>query len=544
MPTFSPSGVRQLPPTLNEPIRSYAPGTPERAALQARLARMEQERPDIPVVVGGREIRTGATANATSPHKHQHVTATWHQATPDDVRAAIESGRAAWREWSEWTWEQRASVFLKAADLLAGPWRDTINAATMLGQSKNVYQAEIDAACEMADFFRFNAVFARELYSEQPVSGPGMWNQSEYRALEGFVYAITPFNFTAIGGNLAGAPAMMGNVVLWKPAATAMLSAWYTLQLLHEAGLPPGVINFLPGDPVMISDLALNHPELAGVHFTGSTGVFNQIWKTVGGNMGSYRSYPRIVGETGGKDFMLAHPSADVEAFCVGVIRGAFEYQGQKCSACSRIYVPASLWPQVKERLTAMIAEIAMGDVNDFRNFMGAVIDERAFDRIAGYLADAKANATILAGGKADKRTGWFVAPTLVETKDPGYRLLCEEIFGPVVTAYVYDDAKWMETLALIDRTSPYALTGAVFAQDRAALAEAHAGLRHAAGNFYVNDTCTGAVVGQQPFGGGRASGTNDKAGSKLNLTRWVSARTIKETFVPPKDFRYPHMAG
>jgi 1-pyrroline-5-carboxylate dehydrogenase len=544
MPTFSPSGVRQLPPTVNEPIRSYAPGTPERASLQARLAQMEQERPDIPVVVGGREIRTGATANSTSPHKHQHVTATWHQATPDDVRAAIESGRAAWREWSEWTWEQRASVFLKAADLLAGPWRDTINAATMLGQSKNVYQAEIDAACEMADFFRFNAAFARELYSEQPVSGPGMWNQSEYRALEGFVYAITPFNFTAIGGNLAGAPAMMGNVVLWKPAATAMLSAWYTLQLLHEAGLPPGVINFLPGDPIMISDLALNHPELAGVHFTGSTGVFNQIWKTVGGNMGSYRSYPRIVGETGGKDFMLAHASADVEAFCVGVIRGAFEYQGQKCSACSRIYVPASLWPQVRERLTAMIAEIAMGDVNDFRNFMGAVIDERAFDRIAGYLADAKSNATILAGGKADKRTGWFVEPTLVETKDPGYRLLCEEIFGPVVTAYVYDDAKWTETLALIDRTSPYALTGAVFAQDRAALAEAHAGLRHAAGNFYVNDKCTGAVVGQQPFGGGRASGTNDKAGSKLNLTRWVSARTIKETFVPPKDFRYPHMAG
>jgi len=544
MPTFSPSGVRQLPPTLNEPIRSYAPGTPERASLQARLAQMEQERPDIPVVIGGREIRTGTVANATSPHKHQHVTATWHQATPDDVRAAIESGRAAWREWSEWTWEQRASVFLKAADLLAGPWRDTINAATMLGQSKNVYQAEIDAACEMADFFRFNAAFARELYSEQPVSGPGMWNQSEYRALEGFVYAITPFNFTAIGGNLAGAPAMMGNVVLWKPAATAMLSAWYTLQLLHEAGLPPGVINFLPGDPVMISDLALNSPKLAGVHFTGSTGVFNQIWKTVGGNMGMYRSYPRIVGETGGKDFMLAHPSADVEAFCVGVIRGAFEYQGQKCSACSRIYVPASLWPQVKERLTAMIAEIAMGDVNDFRNFMGAVIDERAFDRITGYLADAKANATILAGGTADKRTGWFVAPTLVETKDPSYRLLCEEIFGPVVTAYVYDDAKWTETLALIDRTSPYALTGAVFAQDRAALAEAHAGLRHAAGNFYVNDKCTGAVVGQQPFGGGRASGTNDKAGSKLNLTRWVSARTIKETFVPPRDFRYPHMAG
>lgn len=542
MSTFSPSGVRQLPPTVNEPIRSYAPGSKERASLQARLKAMEGERPDIPVVIHGEERRRGDTATATSPHKHHHATATWHHATAEDVHDAIASGRKAWREWSEWTWEERASVFLKAADLLAGPWRDTINAATMLGQSKNVYQSEIDAACEMTDFFRFNVQFARELYSEQPISAPGMWNQSEYRPLEGFVYAVTPFNFTAIGGNLAGAPALMGNTVLWKPAASAMLSAWYTLQLLHEAGLPKGVINFLPGDPVMISDVALKHRDLAGVHFTGSTGVFNSMWSTIGANMGKYRSYPRIVGETGGKDFMLAHPSADVEAFAVGVVRGAFEYQGQKCSACSRIYVPKSIWPEVKARIVAMIDEITVGDVSDFSHFMGAVIDRRAFDRISGYLADAKQNATIVAGGKADGSTGWFVRPTLVETTDPKYRLMCEEIFGPIVTAYVYDDAKWEETLKLVDETSDYALTGAIFAQDRAAVKQAHAALRHSAGNFYVNDKCTGAVVGQQPFGGARASGTNDKAGSKLNLLRWVSARTVKETFVPPKDYRYPHM--
>ncbi len=542
MSTFSPNGVRQLPPIVNEPIRSYAPGTPERASLQARLKAMEGERPDIAVVVHGEERRSGKTVNAVSPHKHQHVTATWHHATAQDVHDAIASGKKAYKEWSEWTWEERAAVFLKAADLLAGPWRDTINAATMLGQSKNVYQSEIDAACEMTDFFRFNVAFARELYSEQPVSAPGMWNQSEYRALEGFVYAVTPFNFTAIGGNLAGAPALMGNVVLWKPAASAMLSAWYTLQLLHEAGLPKGVINFLPGDPVMISDIALKHRDLAGVHFTGSTGVFNSMWSTIGANMSNYRSYPRIVGETGGKDFMIAHASADVQAFAVGVVRGAFEYQGQKCSACSRIYVPKSIWPEVKARIVAMIEEIKVGDTNDFSNFMGAVIDQRAFDRINGYLADAKQNAKILAGGTADGSTGWFVKPTLVETTDPKYRLMCEEIFGPIVTAYVYDDAKWEETLKLVDETSDYALTGAVFAQDRAALKQAHAALRHSAGNFYINDKCTGAVVGQQPFGGARASGTNDKAGSKLNLLRWVSARTVKETFVPPKDYKYPHM--
>jgi 1-pyrroline-5-carboxylate dehydrogenase len=542
MPTYSPNGVRQLPPTVNEPIRAYAPGSPERASLQARLTAMEGERPDIAVVVHGEERRGGTVANAISPHKHQHVTATWHHATAQDVHDAIASGKKASKEWSEWTWEERAAVFLKAADLLAGPWRDTINAATMLGQSKNVYQSEIDAACEMTDFFRFNVQFARELISDQPISGPGMWNQSEYRPLEGFVYAVTPFNFTAIGGNLPTAPALMGNVVLWKPAASAMLSAWYTLQLLHEAGLPKGVINFLPGDPVMISEIALKHRDLAGVHFTGSTGVFNSMWSTIGQNMSHYRSYPRIVGETGGKDFMIAHPSADVEAFSVGVVRGAFEYQGQKCSACSRIYVPKSIWPEVKERITAMIKEIKVGDVNDFSNFMGAVIDQKAFDRISGYVADAKQNASIIAGGTADGSKGFFVQPTLVETKDPKYRLMCEEIFGPLVTAYVYDDDKWEQTLTLVDETSNYALTGAVFAQDRAAVKQAHAALRQSAGNFYINDKCTGAVVGQQPFGGARASGTNDKAGSKLNLLRWISARTVKETFVPPKDYKYPHM--
>ena len=542
MSTFSPNGVRQLPTTVNEPVRGYAPGSPERASLQARLKAMEAEQADMAVVVDGKEIRTGKAAKSVSPHKHQHVTGTWHHATGDDVRAAIDSGKRAWKEWSEWTWEERASVFLKAADLLAGPWRDTINAATMLGQSKTVYQSEIDAACEMTDFFRFNVAFARDLCAEQPISSPGMWNQSEYRSLEGFVYAVTPFNFTAIGGNLPTAPALMGNTVLWKPASSAMLSAWYTLQLLHEAGLPKGVINFLPGDAALISEIALTHRDLAGVHFTGSTRVFNSMWSTIGQNMANYRSYPRIVGETGGKDFILAHPSADVQAFAVAVVRGSFEYQGQKCSACSRIYVPKSIWPEVKARVTAMIEDIKVGDVNDFSNFMGAVIDQKAFDRINSYLAEAKTSAKVIAGGTADGSKGWFVQPTLVETTDPKYRLLCEEIFGPIVTAYVYDDAKWEETLKLVDETSPYALTGAVFAQDRAAVKQAHAALRHAAGNFYVNDKCTGAVVGQQPFGGARASGTNEKAGSKLNLVRWVSARTVKETFAPPHDYKYPFM--
>jgi len=440
--------------------------------------------------------------------------------------------------------EDRAAVFLKAADLLAGPWRATLNAATMLGQSKNAFQAEIDAACELADFLRFNVHFASQIYAEQPISGPGMWNRLEYRPLEGFVYAVSPFNFTAIGGNLSTAPALMGNAAVWKPASSAMLSAYWIVRLLEAAGLPPGVVNFVPGDAGPISDQVLAHRDLAGVHFTGSTGVFNAMWRTIGANMDRYRTYPRIVGETGGKDFVIAHPSADPQAVAVGLLRGAFEYQGQKCSAASRAYLPRSAWPEIRDRLLAMVAEIRMGDVNDLRNFMGAVIDRKAFERIEGYLADARANATVLAGGHARGADGWFIEPTIVQTDDPAYRLLCEEIFGPVLTVHVYDDARWAETLRLVDETSPYALTGAVFARERTAILEAHRALRQAAGNFYVNDKPTGAVVGQQPFGGARASGTNDKAGSKLNLVRWTSAHTVKETFAPPTEWTYPFMGA
>jgi 1-pyrroline-5-carboxylate dehydrogenase len=459
------------------------------------------------------------------------------------VEQAIKAARDARAEWSNWSWEDRAAVFLKAAELLATTWRPTINAATMLGQSKTVYQAEIDSACELIDFWRFNVQFAQDLYDEQPISSNVMWNQLDYRPLEGFVYAVTPFNFTAIGGNLPTAPALMGNTVIWKPAATAMLSSYYVLQLLHEAGLPPGVINFVPGDPVAISNALLTHRDLAGVHFTGSTGVFNSMWKTIGANMSQYATYPRIVGETGGKDFIVAHPSADPQALAVAIARGGFEYQGQKCSAASRVYIPRSIWNDVRDRTVAMMEEIRVGDVRDFRNFMSAVIDEKSFTKISGYLDDARKNATIVHGGTAEGKEGYFVKPTLIETRDPGYRLLCEEIFGPVVTAYVYDDDKWTETLEIVDRTSPYALTGAVFANDRAAVRQAMMALRNAAGNFYVNDKPTGAVVGQQPFGGARGSGTNDKAGSKLNLVRWVSARSVKETFSPPADFKYPFMA-
>ena len=538
------NGRRHVPPPVNEPVKSYAPGTPERTELKARLEAMAAERVDVPLVIGGQRVRTGRTGTVVMPHSHRHVLADYHMAGPGDVSQAIASAVAAQREWASWAWEDRAAVFLKAGELLATSWRATLNAATMLGQSKTAFQAEIDSACELVDFWRYNPWFAEQLYSEQPVSDRSMWNQIEYRGLEGFVYAITPFNFTAIGGNLPTAPALMGCAVVWKPAASAMLSAHYILQLLEAAGLPPGVINMVAGDPVMISDAVLSNRDLAGVHFTGSTGVFNAMWKTIGGNMSSYRSYPRIVGETGGKDFIVAHPSADPQALAVAIVRGAFEYQGQKCSAASRAYVARSLWPEVRDRAVAMIGEIRMGDVRDFRNFMGAVIDRKGFDKITGYLADARANATILAGGTSDASEGYFIAPTLVETADPSYRLLHEEIFGPVMTAYAYDDAKWAETLALVDRTSPYALTGAVWARDRKAIAEAEAALRHAAGNFYINDKPTGAVVGQQPFGGSRGSGTNDKAGSKLNLARWVSARTVKETFNPPTDFKYPFMQG
>jgi 1-pyrroline-5-carboxylate dehydrogenase len=537
------AGLRRIPTPLNEPVRAYAPGSPEKKELKVRLASMAGERIDIPVVIGGREIRTGDTATAVMPHDHGHVLATWHKAGPAEVQQAVAAAAEAKREWSSWRWEDRAAVLLKAAELLAGPWRTTLNAATMLGQSKTVYQAEIDSACEVIDFWRFNPHYAQELFAQQPLSAPGVWNQLEFRPLEGFVYAVTPFNFTAIGANLPTAPALMGNTVVWKPASTAILSGYYTLKILEAAGLPPGVVNFVPGDAGPISDALLSHPDLAGVHFTGSTGVFNSMWKTIGANMARYRSYPRIVGETGGKDFIVAHPSADAQALAVAIVRGGFEYQGQKCSAASRVYVPRSLWNDVRDRAVAMIGDIQMGHTADFRNFMGAVIDKKAFDRIAEYLADARKNAKVLAGGNVNGERGYFVEPTLIQTADPGYRLLCEEIFGPVVTTYVYDDAKWSETLALVDRTSPYALTGAVFSQDRSALREAMAALRNAAGNFYVNDKPTGAVVGQQPFGGGRGSGTNDKAGSFLNLVRWVSARTIKETFVPPVDWRYPFLA-
>ena len=537
------TGIRRVPAPVNEPVRSYAPGSPERAELKARLDTMAGERVDIPIIIGGREIRTGETSQAVMPHNHKHVLGDWHRASASHVRQAIDAARAARADWANWAWEDRAAIFLKAAELLATSWRATLNAATMLGQSKTVFQAEIDSACELIDFYRYNPAYAQELYTEQPVSNHTMWNQLDYRPLEGFVYAVSPFNFTAIGGNLPTAPALMGNTVVWKPASTAMLSGYYIMKLLEAAGLPPGVINFVPGDAAEISDIVLGHRELAGVHFTGSTGVFNSMWKTIGANMANYQSYPRIVGETGGKDFIVAHPSADPQAVAVAIARGGFEYQGQKCSAASRVYVPRSLWKAVRDSAAGMMDEIKQGDVRDFRNFVSAVIDKRSFDKISGYLDDARRNARVIAGGKAEGGEGYFIQPTLVETDEPGYRLLCEEIFGPVVTAYVYDDAKWSDTLRIIDTTSPYALTGAVFAADRGAVREATLALRNAAGNFYINDKPTGAVVGQQPFGGSRSSGTNDKAGSKLNLMRWISPRTIKETFAPPTDYKYPFMA-
>jgi 1-pyrroline-5-carboxylate dehydrogenase len=537
------AGTARVPAPVNEPNLGYLPGSPERAALKERLKAMAAERIDIPVVIGGREIRTGRTHQAVMPHDHTHVLADWHAADREHVLEAIAASKRAAHDWASWRWEDRAAVFLRAAELLTTTWRQTLNAATMLGQSKTAFQAEIDSASELIDFLRFNASFAQELYAEQPISSHGVQNRMDYRPLEGFVYSVTPFNFTAIGGNLPTAPALMGNTVIWKPASSAMLSGYYILRLLERAGLPPGVINFVPGDAVQITDILLDSPDLAGIHFTGSTAVFNSMWKKVGENVGRYRSYPRIVGETGGKDFIVAHPSADPQEVAVAIARGGFEYQGQKCSASSRVYIPQSLWPEVRDRAVGIMRDMKMGDVADFRTFIGAVIDRKSFDKINSYLDDARKNAKIVQGGTARGETGYFVEPTLVETKDPAYRLLCEEIFGPVVTAYVYQDSAWRDTLNTIDRTSPYALTGSVFSTDRAAIVEATDTLRNAAGNFYVNDKPTGAVVGQQPFGGARASGTNDKAGSKLNLTRWVSARTIKETFSPPRDHKYPYMS-
>ncbi|MFQ5746954.1 MAG: L-glutamate gamma-semialdehyde dehydrogenase [Gemmatimonadota bacterium] len=538
-------GHLRTPVPTNEPVLGYAPGSAERAEIQAKLAGMAGREIEIPILVGGEEIRTGDTGEVVMPHDHGHVLARYHKAGPAEVRAAIESGRAAWQEWSGWSWQDRAAVFLRAAELLAGSRRATVNAATMLGQSKTVHQAEIDSACELIDFWRFNLHFAARLYAEQPASAPGTWNQMDYRPLEGFVYAITPFNFTSIGGNLPTVPAMMGNVSIWKPARTSLYSSWYVMEVLREAGLPPGVINFVPGNSAQISETLLASPDLAGIHFTGSTQTFQLLWRTVAENLEGYRSYPRIVGETGGKDFILAHASADPDALAVAIVRGGFEYQGQKCSAASRVYIPESLWPAVRDRVGEMLAGIRMGDPQDFENFLCAVIDEAAYRSISAYIEHARSSdeAEIVFGGGASDEKGWFIEPTVILAREPGFRLMCEEIFGPVVTVHVYPDRQWSETMDLVDTTSPYALTGAVFATDRAAVRQALVALRHAAGNFYVNDKPTGAVVGQQPFGGARASGTNDKAGSFLNLVRWVSPRSIKETFVPPTDYRYPFLA-
>jgi 1-pyrroline-5-carboxylate dehydrogenase len=532
------------PMPVNEPVFSYASGTPPRAALKQKLRELAKEPLDIPLVIDGREVRTGNTSRAVSPHKHAQTLATWHKAGKDQVELAVKAALGARREWSSWRWEDRAAVFLRAAELLSTTWRPVLNAATMLCQSKTAHQAEIDSACELIDFWRFNVHFADRLYAEQPFSGPGMWNRMDYRPLEGFVYAVTPFNFTAIAGNLPAAPAIMGNTVVWKPASSTVYSGYHIARLLQEAGLPPGVINFVPGDPGPVSDVCLAHPDLAGIHFTGSTAVFQEMWRRVGQNIERYRSYPRLVGETGGKDFIIAHQSADPDALVTAIVRGGFEYQGQKCSAASRIYVPEGLWRTVKDRLLEQVASLTMGDVSDFRNFMGAVIDQRAFEKISAYIEEAKTSkdAQILVGGEVNGSEGYFIRPTVIQARKPDFRTMCEEIFGPVVTVYPYPDSKWSETLDLVDRTSPYALTGAVFSRDRGAVTEAANRLRHAAGNFYVNDKPTGAVVGQQPFGGARASGTNDKAGSILNLVRWASPRTIKETFVPPTSHRYPFM--
>jgi len=538
------SGNVKVPPPVNEPVFSYAPGTLERAELETRLDEMASEVIDIPLLIGGEEVRTGDTLDVVMPHDHGHVVAKVHKAGPEEVKKAIAASMEAHHDWSTMRWEDRAAIFLKTADLLAGPWRQTMNASTMLGQSKTSHQAEIDAAAEMVDFLRFNVHFAERIYSEQPVSDRGMWNRTEYRSLEGFIYAITPFNFTSIGGNLSSSPAIMGNTVVWKPARTAMLSNWYMAQVFEAAGVPAGVINFITGNSAQITSEVLANRDFGGIHFTGSTAVFNSFWRDIGANVGSYKSYPRIVGETGGKDFIVAHPSADPAALVTAMVRGAFEYQGQKCSAASRAYVPASLWEEIRDTLVEQTESVPMGDVRDFSNFMGAVIDKNAFDKIKGYIDRAKesADAEVIAGGTCDDAKGWFVRPTLILAKTPDYESMCDEIFGPVLTIHVYRDADWAETLKVLDETSPYALTGAVFAKDRRAVREAMDALRQSAGNFYVNDKPTGAVVGQQPFGGARASGTNDKAGSALNLMRWVSARSIKETFVPPTSYRYPFM--
>ncbi len=528
----------------NEPIKSYAPGSAEREEIKVWIDKLSAEKLDIPIIIGGKEIRTGKTKEAVMPHNHKHVLATYHIAGKDELLMAVEAAMEAKKAWEKIPWDQRAFIFLRAAELLATKYRPILNAATMLNQSKTPFQAEIDSACELIDFWRFNAKYMAEIYSNQPGSAKGMLNRVEYRPLEGFILAISPFNFTSIAGNLATAPAMMGNTIIWKPASTAILSGYYLMKLYKEAGLPDGVINFVPSSGATVGNTLFSHRDFGGVHFTGSTNTFHTMWKTIGQNIDKYKSYPRIVGETGGKDFIFVHKSAPIDEVATAITRGAFEFQGQKCSAASRAYIPASMWDGVLAKVKEQVGTIKMGDVRDFSMFMGAVIDKAAFDSITGYINEAKKSdkAEIVIGGGSDESVGYFVEPTVIKVTDPHFVTMEEEIFGPVITIYVYDDEKYEETLELCDNTSPYALTGAIFANDREAILVAEDKLRNAAGNFYINDKPTGAVVGQQPFGGARASGTNDKAGSYLNLIRWASPRTIKETFSPPTDYRYPYM--
>ena len=537
------NAIFRVPKAVNEPVKAYAPGSSERMMLKAAIAELKAMQVDIPMFIDGKEVRTGKTVAIHPPHELSHTLGHYHQGDAGHVKMAIDAALKAKAQWENTSWEERAAIFLKAADLLTGPYRYKMNAATMLGQSKNAFQAEIDSACELIDFWRFNVEFMTQVYSDQPESLPGMWNRMEHRALEGFVFALSPFNFTSIGGNLPTAPAMMGNTVVWKTSNTQIYSAWVIMEILREAGLPDGVINLVHVSGSEAGKVIFSHPDFAGIHFTGSTEVFRTIWKTIGDNIATYKSYPRIVGETGGKDFVIAHKSSNAKAVATALSRGAFEFQGQKCSAASRAYVPSNLWSDVKKYMQEDLASMKMGTVEDFGNFINAVIDEKAFDSISGYIAKAKEDGQeIVAGGNFDKSKGYFIEPTVIVAKDAKYRTMCEEIFGPVLTIHVYDAEKWDETLEIVNTTSPYALTGAIFSQDRYEIVKATRVLRHAAGNFYINDKPTGAVVGQQPFGGARASGTNDKAGSILNLLRWVSARTIKETFNPPTDYRYPFL--
>ncbi|WP_163718055.1 L-glutamate gamma-semialdehyde dehydrogenase [Mangrovibacterium lignilyticum] len=537
-----PKGIFNVPVAKNEPVRSYAPGSPERKSLQAKLAELRSEEMELPMIIGGREVTTDRRKRIAPPHDHKHTLGYYYEGDASHVQMAIDAALEAKKEWANMAWQHRAAIFLKAADLLVGPYRDKMNAATMLGQSKNAFQAEIDAACEMADFFRFGVKCMIDIYEMQPESAAGIWNYNEYRPLEGFVFALTPFNFTSIAGNLPSAPAMMGNVAVWKPSNTAIYSAAVIMEILQEAGLPAGVINLVYVSGPVAGDIIFSHPEFAGIHFTGSTAVFQSIWKTIGENIYKYKSYPRIVGETGGKDFIFADPTADPQALAVGMLRGAFEYQGQKCSAASRVYVPESIWEDVRERFGKMLATVKMGPVEDFTNFMNAVIDEKSFDKLASFIDGARksADAEVIFGGNCDKSVGYYVEPTVILAKKPDYETMVEELFGPVLTVYVYEDEKMDETLKVLDQTSIYALTGAVFSQDRYNIEKITKFLENSSGNFYINDKPTGAVVGQQPFGGSRGSGTNDKAGSVFNMIRWTSIRTVKETFVSPKDYMYP----